>query len=98
MATRKEVQEQVNVVQAWLDGKAIEVEFVHGPRGWWVEDEPTFNFKAYRYRVQPAPKASLWAVTFRGDVRGCFGSQEKARAYAANVPGSRVVKLEEVSE
>lgn len=47
-----EIDEMLNVIQAWKDGKVIEVREI--PSGeWMVNRNPVWNFNKFEYRVKP---------------------------------------------
>lgn len=67
MTTRAEIESRVEVMQAWLDGKAIQFRPAGevGPFGWRNFDcdrVPKFNFVNSEYRIRPAdPDTIDWS-------------------------------------
>ena len=52
--TRKEIKEMLPIMQAFADGKTIEI---YGWKNKWKEvDEPSFDIDAKYYRIKPEPK------------------------------------------
>jgi hypothetical protein len=72
MATREETQQMIEVMQAYLDGKAIECNAMrNGPERGWMDcqhlDACGWNHAMFRYRVKPEPR-EWWIVPEYGAV------------------------------
>ena len=49
--TKEKAQEYINIIQAWIDGKQIQV---YGLNAWYdIDDPPTFSFNDAKYRIKP---------------------------------------------
>jgi hypothetical protein len=87
----------VEVVQAHMDGKRIQVKPKDG-RSWHDTLFPKWDFMGYEYRVKPEPLV-LWMLKRNGKLLGGYHS-EKGAAFAASqiggYEGSEVVKMMEV--
>jgi hypothetical protein len=60
MATREDIQVRVDIMQAWLDGKAID--YIAGSNKWEhlpYKDNANFDFNVAEYRIKPEPK-EIW--------------------------------------
>ena len=51
--TREEAKELLPIIQAYVEGKTIQMESVNGE--WVDDDDPTFNTLTYNYRIKPQP-------------------------------------------
>lgn len=92
----KTTEEKIKVMQAYTEGKEIEIESVEG--GWYVVPEPSWNWRTFDYRVKPEPKV-LWVVYSRQGVRiGTLNNEYSAASLAHRKDGRYYKKFVEVTE
>lgn len=103
MATRKEIQERVDIMQAWLDGKVVQARPRDGSGcGYpWARiciSEPSFNyefdFHSMTYRIKPEPK-EIWVNEY-ADIAYVYSSKETAMSRVDKVAIRTAVHYREV--
>ena len=74
--TREETKELLSIIQAYVDGKTIQMESISGE---WVDDDyPTFNALRYNYRIKPQIPAHYRPFK---DTQECWGRDAEASAF-----------------
>ncbi len=74
-------KEKIEVMQASLNGKTIEVQLV-GSNEWVPVHQPVWNWDAYNYRVNPLPRQ--WWINRYGEFDYLHTSLEKAERTACS--------------
>jgi hypothetical protein len=91
----EETKKAIEVMQAFVDGKTVQVE-THA--GWEDVDDPLWEWFGGPYRVKPEPK-EIWVNEYHG---GCFdiaySSRENAVAVATPHAVRKGVRYREVIE
>ena len=61
MASREEIIERIRIMQAWADGKEIQLK--DGNLEWedYLSDNPSFLFDRFGFRIKPKPR-EIYAV------------------------------------
>ena len=83
MASRVEIQERIDIMQAWVDGG--EVEYFHDHTNSWRNLSNTFisfDFERWNYRIKPKPR-EIWVPVVKTGERmhpSWFSSKEDAIA------------------
>ena len=98
---KEQTAKLIEVMQAYVDGKAIE-ERVHPnytPADNWRETNfPTWNCEAYLYRVKKEPRV-FWTVIYSDKSFNSFGSKEDAEYEMQNYTSSEeLIKVQEIIE
>jgi len=84
--TKTEIARRIHVMQAWLDGKQIQIENYSYAAGWRdvIEDEiPKFNFGVNEFRVKPEKKVAYMNIYPVPKGRGMHRTRRDADHYAA---------------
>jgi hypothetical protein len=55
----EETKEAIKVMQAWVDGRAIEYEMFKDTQ-WRTEDKPHWNWLNTTYRIKPTDNGKTW--------------------------------------
>lgn len=93
-------KEKIEIMQAWLDGKTIEFKKGHKP---WAtlsmaactEDEPTWYWGEYEYRIKPEPFECWIALSNDGYAEIIT---DKRRLKSFNMDYFKVIKVREVED
>ena len=93
--TRARAKELLPVIQAYAEGKDIQIEM---GQGWSTVNEPTFQDQSTKYRIKPEPR--VWYARVYGKSDGCclghiFERADEAYACSSNQP-HEVIKVQEV--
>lgn len=64
MTHRKEIEHRIKVMQAWLDGKEVQIRLFNTSRGdeWKDVHDPSFLFHTYEYRIKPRDPERLFIL------------------------------------
>ena len=87
----KSLKEKIEVMQAALDGKEIEMEMPNGE--WLPQHDLQFNWADYEYRVKSEP-FECWANIYPDGEYTIYGDEKTAELYRG-VDYLRTVKLVE---
>ena len=79
--TRLSTHEQIVVMQAFVDGKEIEVEIQGGDTWRTVADRPRWDWYTFNYRIKAAPKEVWLVYTGQGAFVHCFSEKGNAEDY-----------------
>lgn len=90
------IQEQIDVMTAFRDGKDIEIRAL-SEREWEPCSAPLWNFTEFDYRVKPEPRRFFRNLYDNGDFAGFYHTKEQANA-CASPRMVRVVEFVEVLE
>lgn len=83
--TRLSTHEQIVVMQAFVDGKEIEVEIQGSDICWVVTDRPRWDWYTFNYRIKVEPK-EVWVVyTHGGGFVNLFDKRESAEAFVKSL-------------
>jgi hypothetical protein len=88
-------EEKIAVMQAFIDGKKIELRHCH--RTDWIDLKgfPGWNWEHWEYRIKAEPKV-MWIIECEGDKVYAFNSEKDARRNMKTSSKYRVVKYIEV--
>ena len=79
--TRLSTHEQIVVMQAFVDGKEVEVEMQGSGKVWILADRPRWDWYTFNYRIKVEPK-EMWAVySEEGVYCGDLQTKEEAESY-----------------
>jgi len=94
----KTLAEKIEVMQAALDGKEIELVRVVGMSGdnFHYTDTPMFDWASFDYRVKPEPM-EFW-VNVYDDFRPCLHETEDKAKTASDIGTRKTIKVREVIE
>lgn len=75
---REQVKELLPIIQAFADGKAIEVRrnSKYNPGEWIETTTPTFDIKSHEYRIKPEPKYRPFK-----DAEECWQEMQKHKPF-----------------
>ena len=95
----KTTQDKIKVMQAFVDGKAVEARFREEPFPWapsgWFDvkkDDPHWNWRELEYRVKPR---EWWGVS-NGTTTVFYNNWDVATRCAGKFPGSEIFLVREV--
>lgn len=73
--------EMIEVIQAHKEGKAIDGRLIgSGDDDWRIDDEPTWDFSKWEYRVRPEPAVIYATIDSQGHVALSLQDQRSLRA------------------
>jgi len=95
----KTLAEKIEVMQAALDGKEIEVRnYPHETNHQWADidkKEIVWNWPNVDYRIKQEPM-EFWVNTFNGRASTCWQTKEEAEA--VDQPNMKTIKVREVTD
>lgn len=99
---KKEVQEAIKLMQAWLDGEEIQYRTRRDVNQDWQgyepdECRPSWNWHVFEYRAKPMP-LEVWLVLTADGATYTYFDSNSARLSAATKFGSTITRLREVTD
>jgi len=88
-------QEMIDVLQAHLDGKTIQIKA--GDIGWVDLESPNWNFAGSKYRVKPTPR-EFWINVYDGHPLAMYVHRSKESADKENSARKECIHVIEVTE